>query len=439
MMASEQQARPSFWATASWILYDFANTAYSMNVVSLYFSTWIIIELAQSDFWVSLANSISMLIVALTMPVLGDWSDRRRKKMRALLIFTLMCIAGTFSIGLLGKSITGLTLLVPLVLFLFVISNYSYQGGLVFYNALLPAVSTPKTMGRVSGYGVAIGYLGSAAGLFVGGLFVDGEAFGLSITGIEAGGRVAAFMPTAILFLIFAIPIFLFVREPKLVILDRSWHIKDSYRRVWRTIRDTKRYPGLLRFLIAKFFYEDSIQTIIIFMGVYTQAVMGFTTAETTKFFIIVIPAAVLGSILCGVLTDHFGPQKTLLGVLICWILILMVVIATGNRTLFWFLGAMVGVLLGSTWTAARPLLITLVPEANLGEFFGLYALSGKVAAIIGPLIWSTTTFIFSAYGPTKYRIAILVLVSIMTIGLALLWRVPDLHRKLSLEGKGNG
>ena len=199
-------SKPPASGTISWILYDFANTTYSMNVVSLYFPTWIVLVLAQSDFWVSLVNSISMALVALSMPVLGDWSDRKNKKLLALFVFTMLCILGTLVIGLVGTTVSNMSLLVPVVLFLYIVSNYSYQGGLVFYNALLPSVSTPKTMGRVSGYGVAIGYMGSAAGLIIGGLFVDGNVFGLTIPGISAGGEVAAFIPTAIVFFTRASP-----------------------------------------------------------------------------------------------------------------------------------------------------------------------------------------------------------------------------------------
>jgi len=148
-------------------------------------------------------------------------------------------------------------------------------------------------------------------------------------------------------------------------------------------------------------------------------------------FFILVIPAAVLGSVLCGVLTDHFGPKKTLVAVIVAWLVILTIVIMTLNRTLFWALGAGVGILLGSTWTAARPLLVTLAPPEKLGEFFGLYALSGKVAAIIGPLLWSTVTFAMAGYGPiVKYKSAIALLALVMSVGLVVLVKVPDLHAR---------
>ncbi len=431
-MNTPRKNKPKTIATVSWILYDLANTAYSMNVVSLYFSTWVVLGLGQSDFWVSLVNSASMILVALTMPVLGDWSDRKSKKLPALFVFTFTCITGTFLIGLLGQTIQNASLLLPAILVLYVISNYSYQGGLVFYNALLPEVATERSMGRVSGYGVAFGYIGSIIGLIVARLFVEGDAFGLTIPGVEGNGRVAAFIPTAVVFALFAMPVFMFVKERTVGYIEfQSWKINDSYRRVWRSLKNTREHPGLLRFLIAKFLYEDSIQTVIIFMGLYTQAVMGFSNEKANQFFIMIIPAAVVGSAIFGMLSDHYGPKRTLFTVILMWCAGLLAVILTNDETLFWILGACIGVLLGATWTAARPLLITLVPRENLGEFFGLYALSGKVAAITGPLIWSGVAYLFANYGNIiKYKAAIAALLILMFSGAFILRGVPDLHVK---------
>jgi UMF1 family MFS transporter len=312
---------------------------------------------------------------------------------------------------------------------IYILTNYGYQGGLVFYNSLMPSISTKKTIGRISGYGVALGYLGAIVGLIVARIFVDGEIFGISVPGVAAGGPTAAFIPTAILFLVFAIPVFIFVREPVIGAAESAWRVKQSYQKVLQTLKDTQKYPGLLRFLIAKLFYEDSIHTIIIFMGVYTQEVVGFTLAEANQFFIIVIPSAVVGSAFCGILVDHYGPHKTLMGVIFLWILGLVMVTLTSNRLVFWGLGCLIGALLGSTWTSARPLLITLVPRHMLGEFFGLYSLSGKVAAVIGPLVWSTVTYTFARFGNViKYKAAIACLALIMVVGFFILRGVPDHH-----------
>jgi UMF1 family MFS transporter len=426
--------RPKLIATISWILYDLANTAYSMNVVSLYFGTWIILTLGQSDFIVSFVNSFSMILVALTMPVLGDWSDLRGGKMLLLGLFTGLCILGTATLGLLGIHLSDLGLLIPLIMVVFIIANYSYQGGLVFYNALLPSVSTPRTIGRVSGYGVAVGYMGSVIGLAVAALFVDGHFYGWRIPGIEAGGTTAAFVPTALVFLFFAIPVFIFVKEPAVPQqIRQKWSLRESYKKTFRALVDSRQYPGLPRFLLAKLLYEDSIETVIIYMGIYTQAVMGFTLAETNQFFIVIIPSAIIGSAICGILTDHFGPKKTLNWVIVLWVLTLAGVIATSSRTLFWIAGCLIGMLMGSVWTSARPLLISLVPREKLGEFFGLYALSGKIAAVLGPILWSTITWALASYGSVvKYKAAIAALAFNMVIGAWLLRRVPDRHQKFS-------
>ena len=424
--------KPSRLATFSWILYDFANTAYSMNVVTFYFPVWIVIELNQSDAVVSIANSLSMILVALTMPVFGDWSDHKGRKIAPLMLLTAVCIVGTVLLGLIGRSVRTLSLLIPAVMCIYTCTNYCYQGGLVFYNALMPAVSTGRTMGRVSGYGVALGYLGTIVGLMVAGLFVEGNFYGLKLPGVSAGGVTAAFAPTAVIFLLFALPIFAFVAEPAPSAPAQEWSARRSYEKVWRTLKDTQKYPGLLRFLVAKLFYEDSIQTIIIYMVVYTQAVMGFTRPQSTRFLILITPTAVIGSALCGILVDHFGPKKMLSVVIFLWVSVLVLIVATTNHIFFYILGGCVGALLGSTWTSARPLLISLVPREMLGEFFGLYALSGKVAAITGPLIWSTVTFAFGRFGDVvKYKTAIAVLAMIMLFGFFILLRVPDRHNQL--------
>ena len=424
--------KPSRLLTLSWILYDFANTAYSMNVVTFYFPVWIVIELQQSDVIVSAANSLSMILVALTLPVFGDWADRKGRRIRSLLFFTTICIAGTALLGLFGGGSRSLSVLIPTVILIYVLTNYCYQGGLVFYNALMPAVSTDRTLGRVSGYGVALGYLGTIVGLMVAGFFVEGHFYGMTVPGIKGGGTTAAFLPTAAIFFIFAVPIFIFVKEPPPSQPGAPWSVGRSYRKIWRTLRDTGKYPGLVRFLVAKLLYEDSIQTIIIYMVVYTQAVMGFSRSQSTQFLILITPSAILGSALCGILVDHYGAKKTLSTVILSWVMVLALIVATHHQLLFWILGALVGALLGATWTSARPLLISLVPREMLGEFFGLYALSGKVAAITGPLIWSTVTYILSPHGDVvKYKSAIAVLAVIMLLGYLILLKVPDKHRAM--------
>jgi len=425
--------KPTRLVTFSWVIYDFANTIYSMNVVSMYFSTWIIVDLNFEDKFVSYANSISMILVALTLPILGEISDRFRRKMPFLILFTIVCVIGTALIGVSGYQITEMKLKVFWVIIFFIIANYSFQGGLVFYNSLLPYICSERSVGRVSGYGVAIGYLGSIVGLILVLPFVEGTIYGLKIPFITPGGSVASFIPTAILFLLFSIPTFLFVKDPPFNkdVTKVKLNIKQSFSKVWDGLTNTAKYPGVTRFLIAKYFYEDAIQTIIIFMAVYAQKVMDFSKQETTTFFIAVIPSAILGSILFGIITDHIGPKRTLIIVLWGWILSLLILVFTLKTWIFWVLGCAVGIFMGSTWTAARPLLISLVPKEMLGEFFGLYSFSGKLAAIAGPLIWAYVVELFTPWGTVvKYKAAVASLIILMVIGLIILKRVPDLSEK---------
>jgi len=429
---TDQNQKPRLISTLSWIIYDFANTIYSMNVVSMYFSTWIIVDLALGDQYVSFANSISMLLVAMTLPILGEISDRFQRKMPFLIFYTISCIIFTALIGLSGYSISNKTVMVTWAIISFIFANYSYQGGLVFYNALLPAVCTERSMGRVSGYGVALGYLGSILGLIMVLPFVEGSLFGIKMPFISRGGSVASFVPTAILFFLFSLPTFFFVKDP---VIDRSrkkpkLDIRTSFKKVWEGISNTKKYPGVTRFLVAKFFYEEAIETIIIFMAVYAQKVMGFSKQGTTQFFIMIIPSAIVGSAIFGILTDHFGPKKTLSIVLGGWIFSLMILIFTMKLWVFWLVGALVGIFMGSTWTSSRPLLISLVPKEMLGEFFGLYSFSGKLAAIFGPLVWAAAVYIFEDYGNIiKYKSAVFALTLLIVIGLIILQKVPGLKK----------
>ncbi len=424
----------NFIATFSWILYDFANTIYSMNIVSMYFSTWLVVDLALGDQYVSLANSLSMILVAVTMPILGEISDRYHRKMPFLIIFTLLCVSFTSLIGVAGYTISDKMVKLSWVIIFFIVANYSYQGGLVFYNALLPNVCSNRSIGRVSGYGVAFGYLGSIMGLIFVLPFVEGSIFGVTLPFIRGGGSVAAFIPSAALFLFFSLPAFFFIKDAKPDIAVKKqlkFDIKTSFKKVIDGLTNTRKYPGVTRFLVAKFFYEDAIQTVIIFMAIYAQKVMNFSKAGTTQFFIAIIPSAIVGSAIFGILTDHLGPQKTLRIVLLGWIACLIALTLTMNQVAFWIIGALVGVFLGSTWTSARPLLISLVPREMLGEFFGLYSLSGKIAAIFGPIIWATVVKLFESYGTIiKYKAAISALILMVIIGYIILSKIPNIKMK---------
>jgi len=437
-----------------WAIYDFANTIFSMNIITMYFSQWIIVDNGKEDIWYSFAYSASMLLVAITMPVLGAISDSYGKRKPFLLTLTLGCVFGTVLIGMVSQNVAFVDLRVYLALALFVLANFCYEGGLVFYNTLLPEVSTPETIGKVSGLGVGLGYFGAVLGLLLIKPFVDGNLFGLKLPYFLGGGREKAFIPTAFLFLLFSLPTFFWVKE-KVKEKARGFKldIKKAFNKVWDGIVHTKKYPGVLRFLISDYFFEDAIATTIVFMAVYAQVVMGMGDEVKIWFFIISTTSAVLGSFLCGFVTDFIGPKKTLFFVVLGWILSLSLIMFTHDLTLFWIIGSVVGIFLGSTWTSSRPLLTSLAPKEMLGEFFGLYSLSGRAAAIVGPILWGGAVLYFKKdnlfvqkivsfleslgiafsdriLNTIQYRFGIGVLVILMIVGLLIFIKVPDNFKK---------
>jgi len=437
-----------------WVIYDFANTIFSMNIITMYFAQWIIVDNGKEDIWYSFAYAASMLLVAVTMPVLGAVSDGYGKRKPFLLTLTLGCIFGTVLIGIVSQNVALVDLRVYLALALFIIANFSFEGGLVFYNALLPEVSTPKNIGRISGLGVGLGYFGAILGLLMIKPFVDGNLFGLKLPYFLGGGREKAFIPTAFFFLLFSLPAFIWIKE-KAKDKDRRFklNIKKAFNRVWDGIIHTKKYPGVLRFLISDYFFEDAIATTIVFMAVYAQVVMGIGDEVKVWFFILSTTFAVLGSFLCGFITDLIGPKKTLFFVVIGWIFSLSIIMFTHNLALFWIIGSLIGIFLGSTWTSSRPLLTSLAPREMLGEFFGLYSLSGRAAAIVGPILWGGAVLFFKkdnlfvqkvvsllesfgvyisevTLGTIQYRFGIGILLILMIVGLLIFVKVPDKFKR---------
>jgi MFS transporter, UMF1 family len=429
----------------AWALYDFANTIFSMNVITLYFAVWFIEELKGSASDYALATSLSAALVALSVPILGAISDARRVRKPWVMGFTLGCCAATALLGIIGHGVgagaasAGLRVLLLLA---FVAANACFQGALPFYNAMLPELAPPAAHGRLSGYGTALGYLGAIAGVIAVAPFVSGglPLLGDLPAGIVAklrtlpftagGGRAAAFVPTAFLFLLFALPLFVFCRDhlPVPRAERRPLSLREPLRQVIDALRDTRHYPGLRRFVIASYFYQDVLGTIVAFMAVYAVVVMGFEAGAEATFFVILTVPAVAGSVLTGHLVDRFGPRRTLLGVLILWAVLLLAVVLAQTRLQFWIVGAWIGLVFGGVWAAERPLLLTLVPAAESGRFFGLLVLSARAAAIAGPLLWA---LIVDRLGPTlgratAHRLAVAALLVLVLVAISLLRGVPE-------------
>lgn len=374
--------RASRAAVTGWVLYDLANTIFSMNIASMFLALWVINVMGASDTAWSLANSLSMAVIFIASPFLGALTDQAPRRMPFLVASTLICVGLTFFLGTesLARSLV-----------FFAIANIGYQAGLQFYDALLPEVSTEENRGRIGGIGIGVGYLGGLIGILVGRAILAGVDTLPQAAQTERYALV--FRVTAILFLLFALPCFLFVRERR---RDRKFTIASvgaAARQVAETVRTGRRFPGLLRFLVGRVFYADAVYTVIAFLGVYVTNDVGFSTDEASLVLVVATIAAVIGGFIWGKMVDRIGPKRALDRVLFTWMAVFAATAAFGFLGLppvfFWPVPIVAGIALGGTWAADRPYMLRLTPPARIGEFYGLYGMVGRFSAIAGPLIWA--------------------------------------------------
>ncbi|RPI66801.1 MAG: MFS transporter, partial [Ignavibacteriales bacterium] len=273
-----------------WTLFDFANTSYSIVVVTFLYAVYFKKTVASGepigDLYWSIATSISMIVTALIGPILGAIADYAAGKKRFLLFFTLLCIVFTTLLFFVqeGNIFWGVTL--------FIVATIGFEAGLIFYDAYLPEITSPKNYGRVSGYGFGMGYLGSIAALAIIYPFILAE--NIRIT----------FPISALFFLVFSLPIFFFLRDNRKKIEVSESYLFIGINRVWTTLTHLKNYKNLAVFLLAYFFYIEGVNTIIYFSGNYASTTLGFTELELLIFFIIVQTTAIAGSIVLGILAD---------------------------------------------------------------------------------------------------------------------------------------
>ncbi len=394
--------RPDRLAIASWSLYDFANTIFSMNVISLYFALWVTVDHGGQDILYSAALSGSMFAVAISVPLFGAISDQTGRRRGPLTLLTIISVTATALIGQASQLWTGICL--------FVIANYCYQSALVFYNGMLPSVARRSNVGMVSGYGVALGYMGSIAGLLLIKPFV------------ETGGRPAAFLPTALMFLIFALPCFFFVKDPD----PKPFRIdtRKAFRTLKNTMVNATQYHVLLKFIGIHFLILDVVNTVIAFIAVYANKVIGLTDSQIRTFLILSTLFAMLGSWLIGWQVKHKGTIPSYWTVLCLWLAALTLIVVSPGESLFWVVGPLAGMGMGGVWVVSRTIVVELSPPEKVGEFFGVYGLAGKMASIVGPLIWGSVVWLFQDTQTLKYRAAVFSLLLITIITLILFGRL---------------
>jgi UMF1 family MFS transporter len=418
MMSSKNLAddvRPrEIWA---WAMYDFANSGYTTVVITAIFNAYFVAVVAEGQNWGTLAWSaalaLSYFLVMLTAPALGAYADAYASKKRLLLASTIGCVLFTAALALVGRG--DLYLAVPLV----ILSNFFFGVGENLIAAFLPELAKGEAMGRVSGWGWSIG--------FVGGLLSLGASLAY-VTWAEGQGQAAdQFIPvtmliTAGLFACAALPTFLILREravPQPHLQGRGV-VGEAFARLGDTLHHARRYRDLGRFLVSLVCYQAGIQAVITLAAIYAQQAMHFGTRETIMLVLLVNVTAAVGAFLFGHIQDRLGHIRTIALTLLGWILMILIAYRADTPGQFWIAANITGLCLGASQSAGRALVGYLSPPDRSAEFFGLWGLAVKLSSILGPLTYGLVSWMSRG----DHRLAMLLTGGYFLAGLALLMGV---------------
>jgi len=391
-----------------WTLYDFANSIVSI-VFFLHFSQWLVVDKGVADFWYNMIFTAGSILLILTAPVLGSIADKTNRNQFFLNRITTLSFICFIGVSLITLFFSGQVFLAALF---FLLANYFYQFSFVFYNPLLHDIAPKEMWGRVSGLGIGANYLGQIAGLAVsiplasGAVYLVGEA-----------GRAQIFLPAVVLFIILALPMLLFFKLPKKQNDKVSFNFKEEYWNQWDKFRDFIRNPNMKYFLLAFFFFNDAIITLLNNFPLYLENV--FNVSDTLKTMLLggILVTSIFGGVVAGFITDRIGLKKSLNIVIGSWVVFLPILGLNTNLNIFMGLCVFLGFLFGAIWTVTRTAMTALTPSDQLNFGFSFYTLAERTSTLVGPLFWGLITYVFVGLGATRYRIAVITMAVFVAIG----------------------
>ncbi len=408
-----------------WCLYDWANSAFPTVITTFVFAAYFTKAIAADEItgtseW-AIAISLSGLAVAVLAPFLGAVADHGGRRKPWIAAFTLLCVIATAFLWLAEPDVS----FVLLALVLMAVANFAFEMAMVFYNAMLPDLTTRDRIGRLSGWGWGLGYAGGLACLalaLVALVETETPVFGLDKDNAEhlraTGPLVAAWM------VVFALPFFLWTPDRPRRDLGPAEALKRGWASLIDTLKRVREYKDIMRYLIARMIYIDGLNTLFAFGGIYAAGSFGMDFSELIIFGIAINLTAGLGAAGFAWVDDWIGPKRTIqIAVSGLTVLGAGLVLAEG-KTMFWVLALPLGIFVGPAQSASRSLMAHLAPAEIRTEMFGLYALSGKATAFIGPalLAWATVAF-------DSQRAGMATILVFFVVGLVLLAGVPDRRR----------
>ncbi|MBT3272137.1 MAG: MFS transporter [Spirochaetales bacterium] len=403
----------------SWSLYDWANSAFATTVMAGFFpvffkSYWANPDNPQeSTFYLGLANSIASIIVAALAPFLGAIADKASAKKKFLLFFAFLGIIMTGALWFVQAGLWQLAVV------FYVAATVGFSGGNIFYDSLLVGVASEKKVDFVSSLGFSLGYIGGGLLFAVNVLmYLKPDLFGIAddVTAIRI-----SFVSVAIWWAVFSIPVFLFVKEPR---IEKSVSIIKAFGSGWRqliaTLKDIRRLKVVGTFLLAYWFYIDGVDTVIK-MAVDYGSSLGFEASSLIVALLIVQFVAFPAALLYNLFARRIGVKNALFVAIIAYGFITILGVFMQQVWQFYALAILVGLFQGGIQALSRSYYTRLIPESKAAEFFGFFNMLGKFAAVIGPLLMGTITLVTKSN-----RLGILSILFLFIAGGLLLRRVDE-------------
>lgn len=412
----------------AWCMYDFANSAYATTIAAVIFNVYFVkvaVGEAGAKIWGfhipgealwGYTVSLSMLVICLTAPIVGAIADYSASKKKFLMVYTYIPCVLTILMYYVSNGDYLLAML------FFGISNIGFDGGSVFYNAFLTEIAEEKNMGRVSGFGWALGYIGGGLCLALNlAMIQKPDWFGISATD-NIPVRLSLVV-AGLWWAVFSIPTFLWVREGSipLALPAGETYLGVGFKRVRKALKEIRHYPELFKFLLAYLVYNDGVQTVIVMGSVFGAVELKMSEGELIQCFLMVQAVAFVGSLLFGYLGDRLGSKQAINLTLWTWTVVVASVFFIKTSTGYWYLAAAIGLVLGGNQAASRTLLGLFTPKENSAEFFGFFAVSGRFVSLLGPLLFG-----ISRHASGNIRVAVLSLLVFFVAGLILMHFVDE-------------
>lgn len=407
-------------SVGAWCVYDWANSPFPAIVLTFvipaYFTQAVIDDPATATTMWAIMTGTAALAIAVLSPLLGAIADQGRRRKPWLGVFTLIMALGSALLWFVRPDPDHAMLLLILV----GVSVVAFELSMVFYNALLPTLVPPRWLGRISGWAWGLGYFGGVGGLLLvlfGFVQADPPPLGLDDTGaalehIRISGPIVALW-----LLVFCIPLFVWTGDPRGRGLDAGAAIRSGLSELRSTLAGLRRHPQLWRYLLARMIFTDGLNTLFAFGGVFAAGTFGMSVAEVIMFGLILNVTAGGGAFVFGWIDDRIGAKRTILLGLCGLVVVGVPLLLVESKLAFVILGAILGIFFGPVQAASRSLMARMIPVGAEGEMFGLYALSGKATAFVGPWLVALIT---AMTGSQRWGMASVL--PFLVIGGLLLW-----------------